>query len=149
MDEPILLVRCLFVTIIAYLRWIFLRKWTSVLTHSFFKIVLPPAWITSKVDGISTVFEFNTLQCFAQGFMVMAYGLFLAPTKWQWKICICFLSIVIWAHRIHPQYDFFFWRILKLRGHINKYICPPTILSLIIDEDACIQILTMWLCSSP
>lgn len=44
------------------------------------------------------MFEFNALQRFAQRLMVMANGLFLAATEWQRKVCICFLSIVVWAH---------------------------------------------------
>lgn len=118
-------INCLFVTIIAYSRGF---SWEKEHLHSrthvsmVYKLLQPPALLTSKVDGISTMFEFNTLQCFAQGFMVMAYGLFLTATEWQWKICICFLPIVVRAHRIHPQYDFFLWCILKLRGHINKYM---------------------------
>lgn len=58
--------------------------------------------VTSEIDCISAVFEFNALKSLTQRFMVMTDGLFGSLTEWQRKIRVRFLPIVIWAHCIHP-----------------------------------------------
>ena len=51
----------------------------------------------------------------------MADALLCAFAKWQWKISIGFLSIVVWSHCVHPKYNLFsIFILLKENGKIIK-----------------------------
>lgn len=57
--------------------------------------------------------QFNTLEIFSKGFMIMADGFLLTPTKWQGKISVSLLSVMVWSHCIHPQNHLLFFIILR------------------------------------
>lgn len=69
--------------------------------------------LTFKFDVKTTKFQFNSLKCFPQGFMVMADAFFWSHAEREREVFVRFLAIVVGSYSIHPQNNFLFILVLK------------------------------------
>ena len=89
------------------------RMLPILLSRSHLNLTKQLGFLTFEVYVQATEFQLNALQRFAQRFMVMTDFRFPTGTKWQRKVRVSFLPVVVWPNSIHPQDNFFTIIILK------------------------------------